>query len=330
LLNVLKNLVCILMGASLLAGCGGGDATPAPAPTPIVTPPIPAPVPTPLPTPLPMPQPAPISYERAFDLSRDRAFNLSGAEMSYTIKTGQSSNDTRYLAIDARPQEDSAGVRLTYTAALEQTALTIGSAGPILFERPQINRVRSDALIYNSPASNFSLAQPGPNFGLFPAPLQYVVLVRQDQQSPTGGDTAAAIERAYVAGAATQPQDIPATGLATYAVMVIANRVNETSRRVFLANQVNLQVSFPTQTVTAKIEVVSQQDPGDRSAITLDFLGQINPLTGRVVGSVNGSDGSAGTFYGRLYGPAGTELGVTFVAQRVSERMIGWTIGTRR
>jgi hypothetical protein len=229
-------------------------------------------------------------------------------------------------------QEDNAGVTLTYNLARQESALTIGSGGQTIYTEAQIGLRASDRLSYTQRSDGFlSLAQPGPSLGSLPQPLLYTVLVTQDistNLSPPGR-TSAALRR-YVTGTATLPQDIPTGGIVDYSTSLFSAKVTPNSFSAPLATNASWRINRTTGNVEATITTTDPSSPATPVNITLTFAGQLNPQTGRLVGSITSPEGYSGRFAGRLYGPAGREFGIAFTTTRGSEQLIGTVVGIQR
>lgn len=273
----------------------------------------------------------PISYELGFDFSRDRFFNLIGAEIRSV--SDSSVSPAARLETSSTLLEDNAGAMLTYNHARQETALTIGGSGPTIYTEAQIGLRLADRLTYTQRSDGFlSIAQPGPNFGSLPQAMRYTFLINQEiGRALTPAGRTEFSTRRFVTGTATLPQDIPASGIAEFFTLLLSvdEGPNSDGSRP-IARLANFRINRATTTVEATITATSDNAGAKLSTVTFNFTGQLNPLTGRLVGSITSPEGYAGRFSGRLYGPAGREFGIAFTTSRGNDQLIGCVFGVQR
>lgn len=145
------------------------------------------------------------------------------------------------------------------------------------------------------------------------ADTTYVGYVRDDEQVKP-------IDLANFAliGAPTSPADLPTTGTSTYRVTVAQIGTS-------VAGQ-TLVIDAATRSIAGTVALTLA---GGTSAINVVFRGVVDAQTGRVDGMATTADGAyAGAFHGRLYAPAGTEVGLIFdLTDRSGNDLPGVIIG---
>jgi hypothetical protein len=264
-----------------------------------------------------------------YDLSRDRFFNLIGEELRLVYTQPTLSEPGRYSAVDARLQEDDAGVQLTFTLVSGQAALTIGGAGPLLYPQSLVTIQRADRLVYVRADGTLSLSQPGPDRGQFTTPLKYTVLVTQSQSARNVSLDFDQVDRRYVTGTATLPRDVPTSRTATYTSLFTSASQTATAVNGFNKNNAELTIDYSTNKVSGTVTATSTSSSEPTGTLAVTLNGQLNPATGRVSGTLTSPDGFTGPFSGRLYGPAGVEFGLAFTLSRAADRVIGTVVGVR-
>jgi len=145
------------------------------------------------------------------------------------------------------------------------------------------------------------------------ADTTYVGYVRDDEQvKPLGLANFALI------GAPTSISELPTTGTSTYRLTVAQIGTSAAGQA--------LVVDAATRRITGTVAITLT---GGASTINVVFQGTVDPQTGRLAGTAVTADGAyAGAFQGRLYGPAGAEIGMIFdLADRSGNDLPGILVG---
>ena len=315
-------LALLLAIAAALPSCGGSDSPAGQAPLPVATP-----SPTPAPTSSPTPSPA-ASYELGFDLSRDRSYPLIGAQLTST-STNVGTVPT-YSAIASDLLDAVINPFATYVAATQQTTLSLANGASTTYERSQLTLQNATALTYSPATGFFTLFQPGPTLGNLPAPLRYVVGIVQNEQIRNAGGGLDNLERRFVGGTATRPEDAPTSGALTYTVLLSTYAQTPLRANSFNRENATMAVDYTARTVRGTILATSTSASEAQSSVELTFDGQLGSGGTSFNGSVTSPDGGSGRFSGRLYGPAAGEIGLALDFTRGSQKLIGTVVGLRR
>ena len=228
-------------------------------------------------TPTPTPTATSSTYQAAFDFTRDRTF--SGLITASTTQTV--SARTTYGDFDT--------TTITYTAVNQ--ALTAFGMNIV----PNMNGntlSQTDAsLIYQ-----YSIATSGATLSIYRAsPATYVSYIRDDEQVKP-----LAITRFALLGAPTLAAELPMT--ATYALTVAQIGTTPPGQ--------SLTIDGAGKHISGAVAISLT---GNTTVTNVSFEGVVDAATGRFDGQVTTGDGSyTGVFHGRLYGPAGAEIGLLF------------------
>jgi len=276
--------VLVAASALALASCGSGDGsvigstgavpiTPGATPTPI-------PTPSSEPTPTPTPSLAPTAYEAAFDFTRDRSF--SGVVTASTTQT---------FPAQVVYGDGESGT-IAYTAA-SQGLTAFGTT--IVPNEMGASVARTDAsLVYS-----YLFATSGVTLGIYRAATDviYVTYLRQDALVKPISFT-----RFALIGAPTLAADLPPVAASTYR-LTVGQIGTQTSGQT-------LVVDWPSRRIEGNVSITLA---ASEASASVAFQGIVNAATGRLDGTARASDGTyTGAFHGRLYGPAGAEIGLIF------------------
>lgn len=213
-------------------------------------------------------------------------------------------------------------MQLTFTLAGERILLSFNGLGTI-FEGSQIFIRNADTLGYQPPSASLQVSRAGEALGRFTTPFQHSVVIarRSSVRNPDGSLTET--EGRFIGGAPTLAADIPTEEVRLHRTVIILQRQTSSASPFFFANDGRIVVDFTAGTVSGTVDL--EGGPGETTSIA--FSGQLQRQSGRIVGSVRGGDGATGTFHGRLFGPTGAELGLTFALASGADRSIGFALG---
>lgn len=312
-----------------LGSCGGdgargvavvpGGATPAPTPAP-------APTPTPTPTPA-------ASYDQAYNLAQDRTFALIGAELTAVGDFSPGTSGYTFRSIAATLQDALVSPTLAYLAANQQAALNLNNSTPaLMFDRSEVNgQPTATILSYITPTGFLAYFAPTPTVGGAPVALRYTIGVVQNDQIRNAANGLDVVERRYVSGTPTLPQDVPGSGNAAYTVLLTSYVQTGSGANTFNGDGATLSIDYATGAVTGTITATSTASGQPVTNISLTFAGRLGSgSSGRFSGTVTGNNAVAGNFAGRLFGPGGKEVGLSFALTRGEDRIVGSAFGLAR
>lgn len=299
--------------ALVACGGGGGSGGGTSGGVPVVAAPTPTPSPVATATPTP-------SYALAFDFTRDRSFEAIGTDARYIFESASSPPRSRDIV--TRLIDDAAGLRIDYVAAREETTLGAGLRTPDTYPGSLITSRSTGGFTYTRDDGTLGITRPGQNFG-FPFAFEYVAAVIQEASSRAAPDTNI-LSRRLLIGTPTVEGDVPTGGSLSYLASLNASVLQTAGFTGFTVNDdPRVSVDFAANTVNAAIAARRTRSDGTVENATFTLNGRLDRTNNRLSGTVALSNGGAGTFVGRLYGPRGAELGVSFTVLRGDERLVG-------
>lgn len=281
--GVMMRSIYVSIGAMALASCGSDNGSVDNGAAAIPVTPVVTPTPTPTPTPAASSTPAPPNtpYLAAFDFARDRSFDsLITASTTQTVpaRLVYGGSDSGTIAYSAVNQALTAFGMMTIVPNQMGATLT----------KTEMN------LIYT-----YMVATSGATLGVYRATADttYVSYLRQDELVKP-----LPITRFALLGAPTLTTDLPLGAASTYRLTVAQIGTTPTGQ--------SLVVDGASRRVTGTVLIGL---PGSVGTVSVAFQGVLDAATGRVDGTARTSEGAyTGAFHGRLYGPAGIEIGMIF------------------
>ncbi|WP_193378008.1 hypothetical protein [Sphingomonas elodea] len=313
---------CVLLSACSGGGGGGGvGSTPAPG-AGTGTAPAPSPTPAPSTTPTPSPTPTPSSTPNASLLA------LSNSE---TFGTDASAIAANYPANSAGTvTASSPTISVAFDAVTGNYTVTSGNRSQI-FRPADKDTANSSAQLtilqrtVGDTTDSLTLTNTGTSG---PYRYQYVGAGFWQRTVQSGGALSGTVD-AFTYGVRTPISAVPRTGLASYAVDLIAVQAYP-AELASLAGTGQLDVDFTGGNLSISGSGRSLGLVQGRTVV-FDFLGRAtlasasNQFTGTMSLS---SFGESGSLAGRFYGPGAEEIGATFAATSNTSDGAIRTVGT--
>lgn len=308
----------------MVAGCGGGGGNSSPPPVTVTPTPAPTPVPTPTPT------PATSTYPTFFDLTQSRSLDSYAA--SVTIQQRYTPDATPLYAFESSTTSLGTDPRaLGYSYNSSDGAITLRFEDKtIVIPRStmteQTDSVMRSGAITLDPASWAVLwtIRPGPASRY----LTWSELELNWRGFPDAGAMASRQStHRFLLGVGTRSNDMPQSGIRRY------NSALNTTSLLYdgwggFSGQSPIEIDFSSRKVSGVVPVnQSSWETGTTPlSATLTYQGTIDIANNVIYGSVTSAEGFAGTFRGKLFGPA-SELGLIFTLERNGKGVVGTLIG---
>jgi hypothetical protein len=286
--------------ALLASGCGnGGGNGSSNSTSAATTPATPSPSPTPAPSPSPTPSPTSFTYEQAIGLRQDRTWT------GYDLVSASLTNDRRTSA--ELSSSDTAVTSFTnatgaMTLAGFEDLSPKGAFGP----SADWKQSRNDAeVFYLSTSATAARTEVG--IYTLPSAFKYLIVSSYD------GDK---VERGALIGSPTFAADLARFTSRTYQAAVGENfdKPQPDKRKSVVIDLAKGAVSG--KVIWIDVDEAAQANGKPRD-VEVELSGTIDK-SNHITGTTRMADGSTGSFRGRLYGPAGAELGL-LVTLKVSD-----------
>ena len=279
--------------ALLASGCGTGDSGDSGTnSTPVATAPAtPSPTPAPAPSPSPTPSPTSFTYEQAIGLRRDRTwtgYDLYSALLTKDRKTSVelSSSDTAVTSFT-----DATGAMTL--AGFEDLSPKGGFGSSADWKQSR----NDNEVFYLSTSTTAARTEVG--LYSMPSAFQYMLVSSYD------GDK---VERGALIGSPTFPADLARFTSRTYQAAVGENYDKPQPEK-----RKPVVFDLAKGIVSGKVIWIDVDDVADAGGkprdVEVELSGTIDK-SNHIAGTTRLADGSTGSFRGRLYGPAGAELGM--------------------
>ncbi|MHA6766628.1 hypothetical protein [Sphingobium ummariense] len=306
--------------ALALGGCGGEGGSPA---TETVS------TPGTLPAPTPSPTPAPSDYRTIFDLSTSQYLRSEVA--SVTIQRRYAMGATPLYTFEAATTRLGTDPQaLIYEYSGQTHALNLQ------FDGQTINIPSSAMTTQTNDQMLSSKITLTPDFWVafrlvrMNTAFHYFAFSELQQDWNGFPDAGARVSREsyhrFLLGAETQRADMPQSGIRRYTAQ-LASSFASYDGAGGLIGSTTINVDFMERTVsgtfaTTQASFMEGQQP---VVATLTFDGTIDRANNVIQGRVTSPEGFAGSFRGRLFGPA-AEVGLIFTIERPDRAMVG-TVG---
>lgn len=305
--NIVSRRCGVLALVLLMAGCGGGSDAPN-APPVSVTPPPPAPTPPPTSTAAPS-----ANYASAFDFSTNRSFESPLAEVR-TYERYEASSPTFYVyeKSEAVLNLDPRAARFDYLVQPQTLTATIGAETTFFNQPSTLSGSPGVILTYgqnvDGEVQSFHYVRPREDYRYVSG--NRMLLSRSSHLS--GPVIRWDTERYFLLGTPTLVTDVPTSGAFGYSARLSSSPAAYRGLGGFDATStLTFDAATSRLTGTMLAAPVSWVTGTTPTKATLIFSG--NETDGVMKGTISSPDsGYSGEFVGRLYGPAGAEMGIIF------------------